>query len=193
MGIEDQWREHPHGFPGRWRELLQLARKRLPDGTRIMYDINFTDDSFEAEGIVEVGGELARWKYRLADLAVNAGPRNCSHVVRATLRQPGTGEADNSQNPADEQDGRAGPNACTGVGRAHGGLPMSKPADVGALRHNRGFRIAAPNAPPGPTARSFRLSMATELPVPTSRRGAALHARSSSDMQHHRVYLFRPF
>jgi hypothetical protein len=69
VGIEDQWKEHPHGFPGRWREILQLARKRLPDGTRIMYDINFTDDSFEAEGIVEVGGELARWKYRLADLA----------------------------------------------------------------------------------------------------------------------------
>jgi len=69
VGIEDQWVEHPHGFPGRWRELLQLARKRLGPKTRIMYDINFTDDSFEADGIVEVGGELARWKYRLADLA----------------------------------------------------------------------------------------------------------------------------
>jgi hypothetical protein len=69
VGVEDQWKEHPHGFPGRWRELLQLARKRLGPTTRIMYDINFTDDSFKAEGIVEVGGELARWKYRLADLA----------------------------------------------------------------------------------------------------------------------------
>jgi len=68
VGIEDQWKEHPHGFPGEWLRILKLARRKLPKA-RIMYDINFTDASFEADGIVEVGGELARWKYRLADLA----------------------------------------------------------------------------------------------------------------------------
>jgi hypothetical protein len=68
VGIEDQWEKHPHGFPGEWLKILKLAKRELPKA-RIMYDINFTDASFEADGIVEVGGELARWKYRLADLA----------------------------------------------------------------------------------------------------------------------------
>ncbi len=67
VGIEDQWKKHPHGFPGEWLKILKLTRRSLPKA-RIMYDINFTDASFEADGIVEVGGELARWKYRLADL-----------------------------------------------------------------------------------------------------------------------------
>jgi hypothetical protein len=68
VGIEDQWKKHPHGFPGEWLKILKLAKREVPRA-RIMYDINFTDASFDADGITEVGGELARWKYRLADLA----------------------------------------------------------------------------------------------------------------------------
>ncbi|MEY4632187.1 MAG: hypothetical protein RIQ81_2307, partial [Pseudomonadota bacterium] len=44
VGIEDQWMENPHGFPGRWVELLKHVRSKVGAGTRLMYDINFTDD-----------------------------------------------------------------------------------------------------------------------------------------------------
>lgn len=69
VGIEDQWIEHPHGFPGRWLELLKHVRSRVTPNTRIMYDINFTDDKVEGDSIDEFGGEMVRWRYRLVDLA----------------------------------------------------------------------------------------------------------------------------
>lgn len=69
VGIEDQWRAFPHGFPGRFLQILKYARQKLPAHTRIMYDINFTDDSSNASGITKSGGELERWRYRLVDLA----------------------------------------------------------------------------------------------------------------------------
>lgn len=69
VGIEDQWKEHPHGFPGRWLELLKYTRQRLGANTRIMYDINFTDDKAVGPTAAEFGGEIARWRYRIVDLA----------------------------------------------------------------------------------------------------------------------------
>lgn len=71
VGIEDQWKEHPHGFPAQWVRLAAHARSKLPPSTRLMYDINFTDDKIisEESGIEEYGGELARWRYRIVDLA----------------------------------------------------------------------------------------------------------------------------
>ncbi len=71
VGIEDQWKEKPHGFPGRWLELLRYIKTKLPSTTQVMYDINFTDDkiSGSAGGLGEFGGEFARWRYRLVDLA----------------------------------------------------------------------------------------------------------------------------
>lgn len=71
VGIEDQWKENPHGFPGRWLSLLRYVKSKLPQNTQVMYDINFTDDkvSGSAGGLGEFGGEFARWRYRLVDLA----------------------------------------------------------------------------------------------------------------------------
>ncbi len=74
VGIEDQWKEWPYGFPGRWLDLLHYARKKLDPSTRIMYDINFTDDTVNAGGISSSGGELERWRYRLVDLANPTDP-----------------------------------------------------------------------------------------------------------------------
>lgn len=68
VGIEDQWKAQPYGFPGRWLELLRYVRTKLPQA-RLMYDINFTDDSNSESGFARSGGELERWRYRLADLA----------------------------------------------------------------------------------------------------------------------------
>ena len=68
VGIEDQWKAQPYGFPGRWLELLRYVRGKLPSA-RLMYDINFTDDSNTESGCARSGGELERWRYRLADLA----------------------------------------------------------------------------------------------------------------------------
>lgn len=68
VGIEDQWKAQPYGFPGRWLELLRYVRGKLPSA-RLMYDINFTDDSNSESGFARSGGELERWRYRLADLA----------------------------------------------------------------------------------------------------------------------------
>lgn len=69
VGIEDQWAAHPHGFPGRWLDLLRYARSRLAPNTRIMYDINFTDDKNSSSDLDTTGGEFERWRYRLVDLA----------------------------------------------------------------------------------------------------------------------------
>ena len=68
VGVEDQWKEYPYGFPGRWLTLLRYVKTKLPRA-RIMYDINFTDDSSSESGFEKSGGELERWRYRLVDLA----------------------------------------------------------------------------------------------------------------------------
>ncbi len=69
VGIEDQWKEYPYGFPGRWLELLRYTKSKLSASTRIMYDINFTDDVVKLGSISASGGELERWRYRIVDLA----------------------------------------------------------------------------------------------------------------------------
>lgn len=74
VGIEDQWKQYPHGFPGRWLELLNYARQKLGTSVRIMYDINFTDDKAVGPTASEFGGEVARWRYRIVDLANPADP-----------------------------------------------------------------------------------------------------------------------
>ncbi|WP_413560866.1 glycoside hydrolase family 113 [Bdellovibrio sp. HCB209] len=73
VGIEDQWKEYPYGFPGRWLELLRYVRTKLPTA-RLMYDVNFTDDSVNSGGISASGGEFERWRYRLVDLADRQNP-----------------------------------------------------------------------------------------------------------------------
>ncbi|OFZ29051.1 MAG: hypothetical protein A2622_13240 [Bdellovibrionales bacterium RIFCSPHIGHO2_01_FULL_40_29] len=73
VGVEDQWTEYPYGFPGRWLELLRYVRKILPNA-RLMYDINFTDDSVNSGGLSASGGELERWRYRIVDLADRMEP-----------------------------------------------------------------------------------------------------------------------
>ncbi len=73
VGIEDQWKEYPYGFPGRWLALLRYVKNKLPN-TQIMYDINFTDDSNTESGFEKSGGELERWRYRIVDLASPSNP-----------------------------------------------------------------------------------------------------------------------
>jgi len=75
VGIEDQWKEHPFGFPLKWLELTRYVRQKLGENVRIMYDINFTDDSVSGSGdLSAMGGELERWRYRLVDLARPTDP-----------------------------------------------------------------------------------------------------------------------
>ncbi len=69
VGIEDQWKRHPYGFPGEWVKVLKEARANLPSHVRIMYDINFTDDRTDTANLSQYGGEFARWYYRLAGFA----------------------------------------------------------------------------------------------------------------------------
>lgn len=73
VGIEDQWKQYPYGFPGRWLELLRYVRAKLPN-TRLMYDINFTDDSVNSGSLASSGGEFERWRYRIVDLADRQNP-----------------------------------------------------------------------------------------------------------------------
>lgn len=74
VGVEDQWKEHPYGFPGRWLELLRYTRSKLPTA-RLMYDINFTDDAVNTGGLTASGGEFERWRYRLVELANPSNPQ----------------------------------------------------------------------------------------------------------------------
>lgn len=73
VGLEDQWKAYPYGFPGRWLELLRYVRGKLPNA-RLMYDINFTDDSVSGSEGAALGGELERWRYRIVDLADRSNP-----------------------------------------------------------------------------------------------------------------------
>lgn len=77
VGVEDQWKEYPYGFPGRWLELLRYTRSKLPNA-RLMYDINFTDDSVNAGGLTASGGEFERWRYRLVELANPSNPEEAA-------------------------------------------------------------------------------------------------------------------
>jgi hypothetical protein len=74
VGIEDQWKEYPYGFPGRWLQLLRYVRAKLPQ-SRLMYDVNFTDDRVSSDGFGVTGGELERWRYRIVDLADRTDPQ----------------------------------------------------------------------------------------------------------------------
>lgn len=75
VGIEDQWKQYPYGFPAQWLALLNYARTKVIPGCRLMYDINFTDDAVNsAGGLRTTGGELERWRYRLVDLANRPNP-----------------------------------------------------------------------------------------------------------------------
>jgi hypothetical protein len=76
VGIEDQWKENPHGFPDGGSNYWKHVRSKTGTGTRIMYDINFTDDKVEGNGgsIDEFGGKMVRWRYRLVDLADRENP-----------------------------------------------------------------------------------------------------------------------
>lgn len=69
VGIEDQWERFAFGFPRNWLKLLNYARGKLPRGCRVMYDVNFTDDTTNHSGISSSGGEFERWRYRIVDLA----------------------------------------------------------------------------------------------------------------------------
>lgn len=71
VGVEDQWKEYPYGFPNQWLNILRYIRAKLSStGTKLAYDVNFTDDSnLDGSGILKSGGELERWRYRLVDLA----------------------------------------------------------------------------------------------------------------------------
>jgi hypothetical protein len=73
VGIEDQWKEYPYGFPAQWNEILRNVRAEIPNAV-IMYDINFTDQKAGSGGIGRLGGELERWRYRLVDLAPSNKP-----------------------------------------------------------------------------------------------------------------------
>lgn len=75
VGIEDQWVEHPHGFPGNWNRLLKYVRSKLGANVRLMYDINFTDATDLSTQLGKSGGELERWRYRLVDLADPSDPQ----------------------------------------------------------------------------------------------------------------------
>lgn len=75
VGIEDQWEEYQFGFPSQWLKLLRYTRSKLGSKVRIMYDVNFTDDSTTGSGELTVlGGEIERWRYRLVDLANPTDP-----------------------------------------------------------------------------------------------------------------------
>ncbi len=68
VGVEDQWKEYPYGFPAQWLTLLRYAKSQLSPGTRVMYDINFTDDKVAGGDLDRFGGEFERWRYRIVDL-----------------------------------------------------------------------------------------------------------------------------
>lgn len=55
------------GYAGAWLNLVQHVRSNLPTATRLMYDLNYTDAVIVENGKMQTGGELARWRNRLAE------------------------------------------------------------------------------------------------------------------------------
>lgn len=59
---------NPYGYPAEWIKTLEFARGQLDAATRIEYDLNYTDEGIDVGGgKLEYGGELARWRHRIAD------------------------------------------------------------------------------------------------------------------------------
>jgi hypothetical protein len=76
VGLEDQWPQQPFGFPREWALIVKDLKTKLGAKTRIMYDINYTDETANSDGTGASGGEIERWRYRLVDLKPNpANPR----------------------------------------------------------------------------------------------------------------------
>jgi len=65
VGLEDQWPEHPFGFPREWTGIVREMRSIVGSQVRIMYDINYTDATENSDGTGPSGGELLRWYDRL--------------------------------------------------------------------------------------------------------------------------------
>ncbi len=68
VGLEDQWPEYPYGFPREWLIVIKDIKEKLGTKCRVMYDINYTDQTRNDDGTGASGGELERWRYRLVDL-----------------------------------------------------------------------------------------------------------------------------
>jgi hypothetical protein len=83
VGLEDQWKEQPYGFPREWTGLIRDLRGKLAENTRIMYDINYTDQTKNDDGTGPSGGEMERWRYRLVDLKPKSGDDPYSPTSKA--------------------------------------------------------------------------------------------------------------
>lgn len=76
VGLEDQWKANPYGFPYEMTDSIRLVREQfasLAPGfkVRIMYDANYTDLSANSDGTGASGGEFERWRARLVDFKPN--------------------------------------------------------------------------------------------------------------------------
>jgi len=74
VGIGAEWPTFPRGFPGQWLALLDHARTNLVAGTRVVYDINYTDAEVVTGAGIEYGAEIIVWRQRLVDEANPADP-----------------------------------------------------------------------------------------------------------------------
>jgi len=82
MGLDDAkiWKER-FGFPREWLQLVRDVKAKIP-GVRIMIDINYTDVAANKDGTGGTGGELERWRARLADANTKAKDLKGWEVVR---------------------------------------------------------------------------------------------------------------
>jgi hypothetical protein len=80
VGLEDQWAQQPFGFPREWTLLIQEIKAKLGNHIRIMYDINYTDQTANDDGTGASGGEIERWRYRLVDLKPKEGAPETAHT-----------------------------------------------------------------------------------------------------------------
>ena len=65
VGIEDQYGTPAFGYPREFLGVVKDIRQVVGDKTRLMLDINYTDDSAQGDGTGNSGGELERWRQRL--------------------------------------------------------------------------------------------------------------------------------
>jgi hypothetical protein len=90
VGVEQEGQRDPdqwtYGFPREWVILINKLSGGLKAANpkmRIMYDINYTDQTVNQDGTGPSGGELERWRYRLVDLKPNP-------AIPATMTPQGT-------------------------------------------------------------------------------------------------------
>ena len=88
VGIPYRSDRFQYGFPAKWINVVKHAKRNLRT-SKVMYDINYTDELFVSDGVERSGGEFERWRYLITSKALRNSPvsKRTQESLRALWRE----------------------------------------------------------------------------------------------------------